>query len=67
MWVRLSCTDWTPGGHTIADNIEIAKMLKATGKVDDAPRLGHRRLVSDAAAPHGLSLLLDGATANQVA
>lgn len=34
MWVRLSCTDWTPGGHTIADNIEIAKMLKATGKVD---------------------------------
>jgi 2,4-dienoyl-CoA reductase-like NADH-dependent reductase (Old Yellow Enzyme family) len=34
MWVRLSCTDWTPGGHTIEDNIAIAKMLKATGKVD---------------------------------
>ncbi len=34
LWVRLSCTDWTEGGHTIADTIEIARMLKATGKID---------------------------------
>ncbi|MCC6718579.1 MAG: NADH:flavin oxidoreductase/NADH oxidase [Acetobacteraceae bacterium] len=34
LFVRLSCTDWTEGGHTIEDNIEIAKMLKATGHVD---------------------------------
>jgi len=34
MWVRLSCSDWAPGGHGIAENIEIAKMLKATGHVD---------------------------------
>ena len=34
MWVRLSCSDWAAGGHGIAENIEIAKMLKATGHVD---------------------------------
>ena len=34
LWVRLSCTDWAEGGNTLADNIEIARMLKATGKVD---------------------------------
>lgn len=34
LWVRLSCTDWTAGGHTLADTVEIAKMLKATGHVD---------------------------------
>jgi 2,4-dienoyl-CoA reductase-like NADH-dependent reductase (Old Yellow Enzyme family) len=34
MWVRLSCSDWAAGGHGIAENIEIAKMLKATGQVD---------------------------------
>ncbi len=34
LWVRLSCTDWTPGGLTLADQIETAKKLKATGKVD---------------------------------
>ena len=34
LWVRLSCTDWAEGGNTIADNIEIARMLKAAGKVD---------------------------------
>ena len=34
LWVRLSCTDWAEGGNTIADTIEVARMLKATGKVD---------------------------------
>ena len=34
LWVRLSCTDWTPGGLTLADQIETAKRLKATGLVD---------------------------------
>jgi len=34
LWVRLSCTDWAEGGNTIADTIEIAKMLKAGGQVD---------------------------------
>ncbi len=34
LFVRLSCTDWMPGGLTGADAVEIAKMLKATGKVD---------------------------------
>lgn len=34
LFVRLSCTDWAEGGHTLADNIEVARMLKATGKVD---------------------------------
>ena len=34
MFVRLSCVDWMEGGLTIADTIEVAKLLKATGKVD---------------------------------
>ena len=34
LWVRLSCTDWAAGGHTLADTIAIARMLKATGHVD---------------------------------
>ncbi len=34
LWVRLSCTDWTPGGLTLADQIAVSKQLKATGKVD---------------------------------
>jgi 2,4-dienoyl-CoA reductase-like NADH-dependent reductase (Old Yellow Enzyme family) len=34
LWVRLSCTDWMPNGLTLADQIETAKRLKATGHVD---------------------------------
>lgn len=34
LFVRLSCVDWMEGGLTIADTVEVAKMLKATGQVD---------------------------------
>jgi 2,4-dienoyl-CoA reductase-like NADH-dependent reductase (Old Yellow Enzyme family) len=34
LFVRLSCVDWMEGGLTLADTIQIARMLKATGKVD---------------------------------
>jgi 2,4-dienoyl-CoA reductase-like NADH-dependent reductase (Old Yellow Enzyme family) len=34
LWVRLSCVDWMEGGLTLADSVEIARRLKATGKVD---------------------------------
>ncbi|OJY64976.1 MAG: oxidoreductase [Rhodospirillales bacterium 70-18] len=34
LFVRISSTDWVAGGLTIADTVEIARMLKATGKVD---------------------------------
>ena len=34
LFVRLSCTDWIAGGLTVEDQIEVAKMLKATGHVD---------------------------------
>jgi 2,4-dienoyl-CoA reductase-like NADH-dependent reductase (Old Yellow Enzyme family) len=34
LFVRLSCTDWMEGGLTLDDTIEVARMLKATGKVD---------------------------------
>ena len=34
LFVRLSCVDWMEGGLTIADSVEVAKLLKATGKVD---------------------------------
>lgn len=34
LWVRLSCTDWMPGGLTIEDTVAIARRLKETGKVD---------------------------------
>jgi 2,4-dienoyl-CoA reductase-like NADH-dependent reductase (Old Yellow Enzyme family) len=34
LFVRLSCTDWMPGGMTIEDTVQVAKLLAATGKVD---------------------------------
>lgn len=34
LWVRLSCTDWMAGGLTIDDQVETARRLAATGKVD---------------------------------
>ena len=34
LFVRLSCTDWTPGGLTLDDTIELSGWLKATGHVD---------------------------------
>ena len=34
LWVRLSCTDWMPNGLSLADQIDTAKRLKATGLVD---------------------------------
>ncbi|MFO1025050.1 MAG: NADH:flavin oxidoreductase/NADH oxidase [Acetobacteraceae bacterium] len=34
LWVRLSCTDWVPGGLTIEDTVAVARMIAATGKVD---------------------------------
>ena len=34
LFVRLSCVDWVEGGLTIADTVEVAKLLKATGQVD---------------------------------
>jgi 2,4-dienoyl-CoA reductase-like NADH-dependent reductase (Old Yellow Enzyme family) len=32
--VRLSCTDWVPGGFDLADAVALARMLKARGDVD---------------------------------
>ena len=34
LFVRLSSVDWMEGGLTLADTVEIARRLKATGKVD---------------------------------
>jgi 2,4-dienoyl-CoA reductase-like NADH-dependent reductase (Old Yellow Enzyme family) len=34
LWVRLSCSDYMPGGLTIDDVVEVAKQLKARGDVD---------------------------------
>jgi 2,4-dienoyl-CoA reductase-like NADH-dependent reductase (Old Yellow Enzyme family) len=34
LFVRLSCVDWMAGGLTIDDTVALAKMIKATGKVD---------------------------------
>jgi 2,4-dienoyl-CoA reductase-like NADH-dependent reductase (Old Yellow Enzyme family) len=34
LFVRLSCADWVPGGTSVEDIVAVAKMLKATGKVD---------------------------------
>ena len=34
LFVRLSVVDWMAGGLTLADSVELAKRLKATGKVD---------------------------------
>jgi 2,4-dienoyl-CoA reductase-like NADH-dependent reductase (Old Yellow Enzyme family) len=34
LFVRLSCTDWIAGGHTIEDSVALARWLKARGDVD---------------------------------
>jgi 2,4-dienoyl-CoA reductase-like NADH-dependent reductase (Old Yellow Enzyme family) len=34
LWVRLSCSDWVPGGLTIEDTVAVARKLAATGQVD---------------------------------
>jgi 2,4-dienoyl-CoA reductase-like NADH-dependent reductase (Old Yellow Enzyme family) len=34
LWVRLSCTDYMPGGLTIDDVVQVAKLLTARGDVD---------------------------------
>ena len=34
LWVRLSCSDWVPGGLTIDDTVAVARMLAQTGQVD---------------------------------
>jgi len=34
LWVRLSCTDWTPGGLTLEDTVTLARKLAARGDVD---------------------------------
>ena len=34
LFVRLSCTDWTPGGITIDDTVELCRWLKEGGQVD---------------------------------
>ena len=31
LWVRLSCTDWTEGGWTPAESVELSRRLKAEG------------------------------------
>ncbi len=34
LFVRLSCSDWTPGGITIDDTVELCRWLKEGGQVD---------------------------------
>jgi 2,4-dienoyl-CoA reductase-like NADH-dependent reductase (Old Yellow Enzyme family) len=34
LWVRLSCSDWTPGGLTIEDTVALCRRLAARGDVD---------------------------------
>jgi 2,4-dienoyl-CoA reductase-like NADH-dependent reductase (Old Yellow Enzyme family) len=34
LWVRLSCSDWVPGGLTIEDTVAVCRKLAATGQVD---------------------------------
>jgi 2,4-dienoyl-CoA reductase-like NADH-dependent reductase (Old Yellow Enzyme family) len=34
LFVRLSCSDWVPGGLTIEDTVQVARMLAARGDVD---------------------------------
>jgi len=34
LFVRLSCTDWIEGGHTLDDTVEVARLLAARGDVD---------------------------------
>lgn len=31
LWVRISCSDWAPGGWTLDDSVELARMLGAAG------------------------------------
>jgi 2,4-dienoyl-CoA reductase-like NADH-dependent reductase (Old Yellow Enzyme family) len=31
LWVRISATDWTPGGLTIADSVQVSRWLKEDG------------------------------------
>ena len=31
LWVRLSCTDWTEGGWTLEESVELSRRLKAEG------------------------------------
>jgi 2,4-dienoyl-CoA reductase-like NADH-dependent reductase (Old Yellow Enzyme family) len=31
LWVRLSCTDWTEGGWTLEESVELARRLKGEG------------------------------------
>ena len=34
LWVRLSCSDYMPGGLTIEDQVEVCRRIAATGNVD---------------------------------
>ena len=34
LFVRLSCTDWLPGGLTVDDAVQVARWLRARGDVD---------------------------------
>jgi 2,4-dienoyl-CoA reductase-like NADH-dependent reductase (Old Yellow Enzyme family) len=34
LWVRLSCSDYMPGGLTIEDTVQVSKAIAATGLVD---------------------------------
>jgi len=34
LWVRVSCTDWAPGGLTIDDTVALCRRLAARGDVD---------------------------------
>ncbi|GAC1341827.1 MAG: NADH:flavin oxidoreductase/NADH oxidase [Acetobacteraceae bacterium] len=34
LFLRLSCTDWTPGGLTLEDSVQLVRWLKARGDVD---------------------------------
>jgi 2,4-dienoyl-CoA reductase-like NADH-dependent reductase (Old Yellow Enzyme family) len=34
LFVRLSCVDWMEGGLTIEETVELARRIKATGKID---------------------------------
>ncbi len=34
LFLRLSCSDWTPGGLTIEDSVELARWLRARGDID---------------------------------
>ncbi len=34
LFIRLSCVDWMEGGLTIEETVELARRIKATGKID---------------------------------